>query len=541
MDTPILLHRPQARPGDPRRLNLFAGRALGERDFERLQAYVDDRVQPLLAALGPGIVHGLELQTEGAGRDLRLTLQPGLGVAGNGTLVRLSQALQQAWPDLVAQAGRDGDLPAGTPLRDGFYLITLGSGVEAIDDASPAEAANRTETDPLREAYLETVSLLGLQPAPASPRWLAWSKPRAANRMLARFAQQPPYAADGQTVALALVNLQAGLPVWIDPLAGRWLATADSGAQALRTHTLQVLLDWQQATAQLPAPPLPVTLDVLLGIDHLPAATPLPASLLPDPAAAQPALGFAPADLQVELTPVPASAISGVLASELGRGSIALQPGARSRMRLLLAVADVDYRPDLLDLPARDLALEERLFRLGRAARLAYLDWRLQWQRLYGLASAASLAAAQAPAFNDTAPPEPDAVRTRLVERRRARMPTHPDGSTAALPEPYASHLLQPYPGPAGHAAVPITDWPDASLLSQLDTERAAIQQLERVLEESFKLLNEANDYLGLQRQQFDALSASFSALAGGAPGDGSGAQTLRWVSQLKFSATAVG
>jgi len=540
MDTPIRLHSPQARPGDPRRLNLFAGRALGERDFERLQAYVDDRVQPLLAALGPGIVQGLELQAEGAGPDLRLNLQPGLGVAGNGTLVRLSQALQQSWPDLAAQATRDADLAAGTPLRDGFYLITLRSGVEAIDDASPDEAANRTEPDPLREAYLETVSLLGLQPAPASPRWLGWPRARAANRMLARFAQQSPYASDGYTVALALVNLQAGLPVWIDPLAGRWLAIADSGAQALRTHTLQVLRDWQQATAQLQAPPLPATLDVLLGIDHLPAATPLPAGLLPDPAAAQPRLGFVPADLQVELAPVPASAVSGVLASELGRGSIALQPGARGRMRLLLAVADPDYRPDLLDLPARDMALEERLFRLGRAARLAYLDWRLQWQRLYDRASNASLAAAQAPAFSNTAPPEPDAVRTRLLERRRALMPVNADGSAAPLPEPYASHLLQPYPGPAGHATVPITDWPDLSLLARLDTERDAIQQLERILEESFKLLNEANDYLGLQRQQFDALSASFSALAGGAPGDGSGAQTLRWVSQLKFSAAAV-
>jgi len=540
MDTPIRLHSPQARPGDPRRLNLFAGRALGERDLERLQAYVDDRVQPLLAALGPGIVQGLELQAEGAGPDLRLNLQPGLGVAGNGTLVRLSQALQQSWPDLAAQATRDADLAAGTPLRDGFYLITLRSGVEAIDDASPDEAANRTEPDPLREAYLETVSLLGLQPAPASPRWLEWPRARAANRMLARFAQQSPYASDGYTVALALVNLQAGLPVWIDPLAGRWLAIADSGAQALRTHTLQVLRDWQQATAQLQAPPLPATLDVLLGIDHLPAATPLPAGLLPDPAAAQPRLGFVPADLQVELAPVPASAVSGVLASELGRGSIALQPGARGRMRLLLAVADLDYRPDLLDLPARDMALEERLFRLGRAARLAYLDWRLQWQRLYDRASNASLAAAQAPAFSNTAPPEPDAVRTRLLERRRALMPVNADGSAAPLPEPYASHLLQPYPGPAGHATVPITDWPDLSLLARLDTERDAIQQLERILEESFKLLNEANDYLGLQRQQFDALSASFSALAGGAPGDGSGAQTLRWVSQLKFSAAAV-
>ena len=38
----IRLHEPQRRPDDPRRINLFPGRALGEREFERLQAYVPE-------------------------------------------------------------------------------------------------------------------------------------------------------------------------------------------------------------------------------------------------------------------------------------------------------------------------------------------------------------------------------------------------------------------------------------------------------------------------------------------------------------------
>lgn len=537
MDTPILLHTPEARVGDPRRPNLFAGRALGERDFERLQAYVDDRVQPLLAALGPGIVQGLDLRADGSGSDLRLAVQPGLGVAGNGTLVRLDQALSQTWPDLAAQAALDAD----APLADGFYLVTLRSGVMTIDDASPDEAATRTEPDPLREAYLETVAVLGLQPAPASPRWLDWPRQRAANRLLARFAQQSPYAADGQTVSLALAKVLGGLPEWIDPLAGRWLAGPDSGARALREHTLQVLRDWQADTTRPIPPKQALPLNQLLGIDHLPAATPLPADLLPAPQAPRPVLGFLPADLQVDLVPVPASAVSGVMASELGRGTVDLQPGARGRLRLMLAVADLDHRPDLLDLPQRDLALEDRLFRLGRAARLAYSDWLVQWQRLYRGVSGTPLTAELAPPGDIKAPPEPDAFRDTLWRKRRARLPAQPDGGTPDLPEPYASHLLQPYPGPVGHQATPIGEFTDPSLLAQLEAERAAIRVLEGVLEESFKLLNEVNDYLGLQRQQFDALSASFSALAGGAPGDGSGAQTLRWVGQLKFGATTAG
>lgn len=511
-DTPIRLHAPRARARDPLRLNLFAGRALGEREFERLQAYADDRIEPLLATLGAGIVQGLELGTDGAGRELRLHVQPGVGVAGTGTLVRLAQALTQRWADLADQAERDADLP----LADGLYRLTLRHAVQAIDDATPDEPATRTEPDPLREAYLESVTLLGLNPVTTSPRWLAWPRERAANRLLARHVERPPYEADDATVSIGLVKVVARLPVWVDALAARWLAGPASGARALLEHTLQVLhtrqrewdRDRQRAEALKVALPPPTTLDALLGIDRLPAATPLPSRLLPDPAAPRPSPAFLPADMQLELAPVPASAMSGVLESELARGTISIVPGARERVRLLIAVADADYRPDLMDLPARDAAIQDRVFRLGRAARLAYVAWRREWQRLYRGGSAEGLRSVAAPAFidSDKAPPEAEAVHPELVR-------------------------------PSDCPSVPITDAARPSLLEQLEAERHAIRDTEDLLEESFKLLNEVNDYLGLQRHQFDALAASFSSLAGGAPGDGSGAKTMRWVSQLKFVA----
>lgn len=533
IDTPIRLHRPEARAGDPRRLNLFAGLALDERRFERLQAYADDRIEPLLAALGPGIVHGLELRTDGAGRDLVLHVQPGLGVAGSGALVRLADALTQRWPDLAAQAVRDLD----RPLTDGLYRLTLRHGVEAIDADVADEAATRTEPDPLREAYLESVTLLGLTPADASPRWLGWPRERAANRVLARHVTRPPYEADDATLSIGLVKVVGGLPAWVDMLAGRWLAGPDSGARALLAHTRQVLAarqaQWQIIESQ-PGGSLPIApLNSLLGLDHLPAAVPLPARLLPQPAAARPVLAFQPADLRIDLVPVPASAISGVIESELPRGTVSLTPGARERVRLLLAVADADYRPDLLDLPARERALEDRLFRLGQAARTAYNAWRQSWQRLYRGGTAAGLKELGAPAFIEVAPPDPADVRTRLRDRRAARSAGQP------LPEPYASHDSAPHPPPDDYRPVPIADATGTSLLVRLEAERRAIADLEGVLEESFRLLNEVNDYLGLQRQHFDVISASFSSLGGGVPGDGSGAKSVRWVSQLKYTAGA--
>ena len=100
----IRLHEPQRRPDDPRRINLVPGRALGEREFERLQAYVDDRIAPLLASLAPGLVEGLACALFGTGTDTRVRVGPGLAVGAAGPLGRLCYPLDQSWNELVAQA-----------------------------------------------------------------------------------------------------------------------------------------------------------------------------------------------------------------------------------------------------------------------------------------------------------------------------------------------------------------------------------------------------------------------------------------------------
>ena len=522
----IRLHEPERRAGDPRRLNLFAGRALGEREFERLQAYVDDRIAPLLASLAPGIVEGFATIFSGSGADTRVRVQPGLAVGAAGQLIRLFYPLDQAWADLAAQAERDQD----SPLRDGLFLLTVRSAVEPIDDRAEQEPCTRAETDPLAERRIETVSLLGLQRISGSPRLMAMPQARAANRIGVRLLREAPFRSDSGAVPLGLVKIVDRLPVWFDPLAGRLLAEPDAAAHTLLAHTVAALEAWQREHAA-PLPDAPTqTLAELLGLDYLPAAGPLPAALLRDPAARAPSLAFLPADLQVELAPVPASTVEDVVADELPRGSVDLIHGLGERIRLLLAIPDLDYRRDLFDLPQRDTRLEDELFRRAQTAAGAYEVWKQQWYALFHGLSAAQLKALRAPRLIASPPPDPAQYRNKLVSDRAGSLPPE------ALPEPYASHRAEPHPAPDGYGGVAPAAPDGDGLLFQREKLRDDIRHLESALDQSFRLLEEVNDFLGLQRQQFDALTVSFSTLAGGVAGDGLGAQLARWTTKAKFT-----
>lgn len=539
----IRLHEPQPRPDDPRRLNLFAGRALGEREFERLQAYVDDRVRPLLAGLPPGIVEGLLWQHDGSGAGTRLRVQPGLAVGAQGQLIRLFHPLVQTWTDLADQAERDQD----RPLRDGLFLLTIRSAVQAIDDDSGAEPCTRDEPDPLRDRRIETVCLLGLQRISGSPTLMALPQARAANRISARLLSTAPFQADSGAVPLGLIKVVDRLPQWFDPIAGRLMAEPGAAARSLLAHTVAAMEAWQKANPG----PLPdeasQTLADLLGLDFLPAAGPLPAGLLRDPAGTPPKLAFLPADLRIDLVPVPASTVASVVATELQRGTVDLIHGIGDPLRLLLAIPDLDYRRNLFDLPQRDTDLEDELFRRSMAAQRAYQAWMAQWFNLFHGLSDSQLVDLRAPKRIGTPPESPLAYRDRLVEIRRSSSslkPLKPDGDTAddaqpQLPEPYLSHNLEPSPPPQDYQA-PIGAEPGGDgLFLQREQMRADIRHLEAALDQSYRLLEEVNDFLGLQRQQLDALTVSFSTLAGGVAGDGLGAKLVRWTTKANFKPSA--
>jgi len=566
----IRITSPKAGPDEPQRLNSFPGRYLSEKEFNLLQAYVDKRITPLIKGLPAGIIGGMELRPEGSGNNTVLNIQPGIAIGAGGQLVRLFYPLKQTWPEFVELIERNLlKQNKGNKLRDGLYFLTLHTVVEEIDKEMAAEPCTRTEPDPLRQRCLETVILPSLQHITSSPRLMAMSQTRAVNRICVRFLKSLPHDPETGAIPVALIKVENRLPAWIDTVAGRYLSEPQAAYRTFLAHTVARLEQWLEKGELSDAIP---TLSTLLGVDYLPAAGPLPLTLLTDPAGKEPKLLFNPADLQVELAPVPASTIGGVIDRELPRGSVDLIHGLGDRIRLLLTIPDLDYRPTLMDLPERDTQLEDDLFKREVAATKAWKEWWLQWQLLFSGLTEEQCKLKQAPQYKlglmakeFSRPRNPDACRYQLIKQRLLTLygdkiqfpdanPHDPEkidiqepgpytgsqiekklGSAGMpVPEPHVSHLLTPH-AVAGYTPVEAPEFSGHGLLKQHDDIRLEIEQLEKDLDESYRLLNEMNDYLNLQRQQLDNITISFSTLAGGVAGDGAGSNMMRWNGAVAF------
>lgn len=563
----IRISDPKAGLDEPRRLNPFSGRYLSETEFELLQAYVDDRITPLVGSLPAGIVKGLEVRVEGNDSNTVFNIQPGVAVGADGQLIRLFYPLRQKWPKF-AESIEEELLKKNKNLADGYYFLTLHSIVEEIDSNTDQEPGTRTEPDPLRERRLETMILPGLQLISADTQLMSMPQVRAANRICARFLNESPHNAITGGIPIALVKVVNKNPAWIDTVAGRYLSEPDSPYRTLLAHTVALMEQWMKKNGHGDAN---ASLTDLLEIDYLPAAGPLPAVLLSNPAGDRPDTGnspkllFKPVDLQVELAPIPASTVGAAIHRELPRGTVDLVHGLGDRIRLLLAIPDLDYRPDLMDLPQRDIKLEDELFHREEAAAKAWADWWLQWQKLFRDLDE-ELKTAQAPRLSDR-PITPDKCRDGLVKQRlismygdkiefpgskeidnkKLQLPELDSTSRRDVleilikaklppPEPYRSHLSDLHTAENyKETPTPVPDKKEDALLVQHKKMRDRIQELEKTLDESYQLLNEMDDYLNLQRQQLDSITMSFSVLAGGVAGDGSGSSMMRWNGAVTF------
>lgn len=508
----IRVKSPTAGERAPRRLNLFPGRYLSEREFERLQAYPEARLAPLLETLPPGIVSGLEVRQE---KDLtRLRIQPGSGVAAGGRLIRLVAPLDVEWNDLVSVAERSG------AVEDGYHLLTVRSLVLAWDDAPDADPCTRTDRDPTRDRRWEVVTVPGLRLLKVPEPWLGLPQAKACARIAASFLDTPPVDPAGGSLCLALVRVAGKIAQWVDPHVGRLLCEPHAAARSFRRFTEAHFRSWARMRAEgNPAQ----RLGDVLGLDMLPAAaSQVPWALVKHLAERRPSLGFDARDLRVDVVPVPASTLSAVIDGELERGTVDLMNRRGDHLRFLLAVPDLDYRPDLLDRPQRDLELERQLFRLGGVARMTWLAWRLQWQKINRLSPLMD------PDGEVPPPAVPEGFRNALVARRRVRL-----GSGEALPEPYISHHEAPYP--LSFVANPPANLAGESMAETRKRLTDALNALERAQLDGKKLLDELDAQLQLQRHQLDTLSISFSTLAGGVAGDGSGAELLRWSSSARL------
>jgi hypothetical protein len=217
------------------RLHLFPGRHLGEEEFDRIQAYTDARLAPLLATRYAGILHGLEV-------DLGIkvessdgfTVRTGMGVAGNGRVLGLYYPLQQTWKELI-----DGYL--AETLEEsavGVYYLMLRRTPAYIDAATDTDPCQRDEFDPLRDTRLETTGTLGLRRLALAEDVLdTMNREQIENLVAALHVDGEFLKSMSDTIPLGLlaVKEQDSEPVlaWFSQEAGRYLAMPNGGYNTL--------------------------------------------------------------------------------------------------------------------------------------------------------------------------------------------------------------------------------------------------------------------------------------------------------------------
>ena len=553
------------------RPHLFPGRAMGERAFEQLQAYADARLAPLLAGRPAGILHGLELDLKPPAADTPagegLRVRSGLAVAANGRALGLFGPLRDTWAALVQRWLRD----TGAADAAGVYQLVLRRRYLPYDAEPGIDPCRRTELDPTRDLRSVAVGSLALRRLAVSDAARADLAPATLqNRLVAGQLDGAFLDALGHAVLLALLALESlpasevdagaadpapdagdlrladlGLRLaWVSVAAARRPALPDAGHRVLLAQTRDALFTARDA-AIAAGTPVGEHLEAALRLDVLPAAGELPLALLEDAAArppARPRLRWLPAQLGVDMVPVPEATVADLIRRHLPGDPLDLRRPAGQRLRLLLAVSAADYRPDLLDLPAIDARLADDLHRHHRRAHTAWHDWHREHDRLYHLLEAEDidLSAAEIRALDlpepEPAPELPATFYDRVKAERRAAIAAAHTG--AGDPDLYPYDTPNP-PPPQGWAdwlaahdgAPPAPPTPAANgLVVQYRIAQVEMERTDNRIRALRGRLEKTRDYVLLQRQQLDSQTVSLASLAGGVAGDGAGLQVARWL-----------
>ncbi|MEQ5801097.1 hypothetical protein [Halomonas sp. H10-9-1] len=552
----ILLHRPIASAPELERLHLFAGRHLGEEEFDRQQAYADARLAPLLKTRPAGVVHGLRLGSSGAGGltdHATFVVSPGLAVTPQGQTLNLQMPLKAEWQALIEYYLTR----TATSDATGVYYLTLQQALDTID-APGVEPCQRMEFDPTRDSRLVAVTSVRLKRlAIASEVVTATPPERLQNWVAADRVDGEFLGGFQQAIPLALLAITASgdshSVAWVSEAAGRYEASPHSGYRVLLNQTSATLRRTMQAASEPAnaATPLADFLDANLHLDYLPAAGQLPVNWLQRPAAVAPDLLWLPAHLGVDMVPVPADSVPELIDRHLPRRVIDLRRPAGDRIRLLLALERRDYRADLLDIPPTEARLEADIYRFYMRAYNAWHRWRTQFDRLYHvepLPPPEDLSAIEHRGLDPaqfkhldlpkpTLPPiDPASLFQNVIQRARQAFGTL-DPETAP-PYPYARGIpAQPafyrdwlvtvdkVPLPP-----PVSTPEDDGLVIQYAVALVELEAIENQIRTIRSRLEKTRDLVLLQRQQLDSQTVALSALAGGVAGDGNGLQVARWL-----------
>jgi len=213
----------------------FDGRFLAARDLDRDQRYFAAHLADCFRAAGSGVIHGL---TVAAKDDSTLTVMPGAAVTSAGSLVVVrdraprgehdkplelplfeaadTQRLDQAFGLLRA--------PRDVPRRRTGVFVLLARPVEyTADPLALYPAAIETRREPEDGDVIEGVAFT-LAPYHDVAADVEPARQRAA---LARriFVERPEPGTPVDAVPLALVRLERGFVVWVDP----WLVRRELG------------------------------------------------------------------------------------------------------------------------------------------------------------------------------------------------------------------------------------------------------------------------------------------------------------------------
>ncbi len=555
----IALHKPIASSDKLERVHLFAGRHLGEEEFDRQQEYADARLAHLLRTHRTGVVYGLHLASGGASLAVSETfmVNPGLAVTPQGQTLNLQMPLKAEWQALIDQ------YLAETAVSDatGIYYLTLHQALQTIDSPT-VEPCQRAEFDPTRDSRLVAVTSVKLKRLAIAPALVAAIPPEqlqnrvAADRIdgqfLTNFQQSVPLA------LLAISTIGSSHTVnWLSEAAGRYEALSQSGYRVLLNQTSEALRSVMQAYS-LPATTATNLADFLrdnLHLDYMPAAGQLPLTWLQDPDLVNPSLLWLPDHLSIDMVPVPADSVYDLINRHLPRRVIDLRNPAADKIRLLLALDRKEYRPDLLDIPATDNRLESDTYRFYMRAYDSWLHWHRQFDALYYLKPSNELPL--------TSPEDVVEIEHAILDPKQFKelglpKPVLPPITPANLFANVTARALQelqatasstvPYPYNRGIPAQPdfYTDWlvegaggavppplpvPDEDgLVIQYAVAMTELEAIENQIRAIRTRLEKTRDLLLLQRQQLDSQTVALSSLAGGVAGDGNGMQVARWL-----------
>ncbi len=503
------------------RLHLFPGRALGEDEFDRLQAWADARMAALEGALPePGILAGLECRHESVDGAELIRVEPGLGLGGERELYSLNHALSRDWESLRAAYRALPDTP--DEELNGLYLVLLEAEFLHLDVDPDQAPCRRDELDRLRDARIARGLRLGLAGVPADywdPAEVQSSPLRAANRFLGRlladFDGLPPH----RGISVALAGVQDNALLWLDAAAGAFAAVEHPLHERLRGHLHQSFSELLRQSALSGDTPLQALRSFAPA--YLPAAAQLPPFLLTNPAGVNPLprLDWFPQAAAQELQVLPRSSLPVIMGANLARAATPFDQLAGDRYRIGLVLADADYRDGLLELPRLDPELPDLLRRQGILARNAAAELQAAWDAL-------------AAGFDAEAHPE-----VPLPERPRAAedplqvladlggLPWQAKMANAELEAPYSKNWPAPsidLPAADEVSGETPADAPDG-LLARAAAEQDKQARLDELLEDIDNLLEALEEEKKQQRGVVDAMAIDLAQLAGGVAGDGSG------------------